>query len=515
FFTNISHEIRTPLTLILGPMEDMKKSRALPSELKNSFDIMQRNGHRMLRLVNQLLDFRKIQNKKMRLRITEMDYSQFVRKLCENFSYFARQKKIKFETDLPETPYYMWIDAEKVDSIFFNILSNAFKFTSPGRKVTVSWDEGDTFVDVVISDQGKGIARERLPLIFERYISHSDESDYFTGTGIGLALSNELVKMHSGTILVESRPGEGSMFRVRLRKGNEHFEPEDFVSAGSGPMAHDFVSLEPQKIVNMPADPVANSRMPVIMLVEDNLEIIEYLKNALGGDYVIRYAVDGIQGLKTIRETQPDLVITDIMMPGMNGVEMTGRMKEDFEVSHIPVIMLTAKSNMEDQIGGIESGAEAYVLKPFNSEYLRAVISNILKQRTLILRKMSHLKEFSPGKVKITNRDEEFLNSILNAIEEQYNDPGFNVERLSQVSNLSRTVFYHKIKSLTGMSPVDFLKQMRLKIVARILLETNNTISETAYACGFNDEKYFRKCFRDLFGMTPGEYRKGKEPEKI
>jgi DNA-binding response OmpR family regulator len=311
-----------------------------------------------------------------------------------------------------------------------------------------------------------------------------------------LALSLELIKMHSGQILAESVPGEGSTFIVRLPKGKDHFSNVDFVDKRTEIRSHDLMEIDEINIQQSEITQQKSSDLPKVLLVEDNPEIMDYLKSSFIDYFSLSYAGNGVEGLKMIKENQPELIITDIMMPEMDGIEMTKLIKEDFDISHIPVVMLTARSNMDDQIGGIESGAEAYVLKPFNSDYLRAVITNLLKQRKLIMTRNSRPMEFSPGKIKVTNRDELFMNHILELIKEKYSSPEFNVELLCQSSNLSRTVFYHKIKSLTGLTPVDFLKQMRLKISAQLILEEGSNIAEVAYSCGFNDEKYFRKCFK-------------------
>ncbi|UCG27695.1 MAG: response regulator [Bacteroidales bacterium] len=515
FFTNISHEIRTPLTLILGPLEDIRNRENLPGVFRKSVDIMYRNGNRMLRLINQLLDFRKIQNNKMKIRVKKVDLPEFIGSICSNFEYLAFQKNIQFNCDVGEVAQEVWIDTSKIDSVLFNILSNAFKFTPSGKSVTVSLNVNREleYADVSVGDEGPGIPDEKINLLFDRYTSLSTDSKYLSSTGIGLSLSKELIEMHSGKILVNSKIGEGSEFILRLPLGNKHFKPEEIeirevqqVDTGRYEIDIDLDS-EPADIA--PKDVTAHS--PTILVVEDNPEVRSYIVDALSSFYNVVDAENGEDGLTITCAIHPDIIITDIMMPVMDGIEMTRKIKENFDTSHIPVVMLTAKSNLDDQIEGIDSGAEAYILKPFNAKFLLTVVRNLIKQRIKILEKYSRKESVKPGEIKITSRDEKFLKKIIRLIEENYSDSSLNVEKLVHISDVSRTVFYNKIKGLTGLTPVEFLRQMRLNIAAQFLVSSDYNINEIAYMTGFNDVKYFRRCFKSYFGMSPGEYKKIKE----
>ncbi len=511
FFTNISHEIRTPLTLILGPLEDLKKSKHLLPAISRPIEIMDRNGRRMLRLVNQLLDFRKMQNKKMQLKVQKTDVVVFVINICKNFTELASHKNIEFVFPAHSQNIEAWFDIEKMDSVLFNLLSNAFKFTSSGKsiKVEVFIDEIDGAISIKISDKGKGIPKEKLDLVFQRFTTMASENIDFNGTGIGLAYSYELVKLHHGDILVDSQVGKGSVFTIKLKQGVAHFKPEDLVPNESDKniLSHkneySFSNIEVSENRILPNE----KKEHTVLIVEDNPEVQYYIASVLVKFYHIVTAENGFEGLKQIHKIHPDLIITDLMMPEMDGITMTKTIKNDFSISHIPVVMLTAKSTLDDQMQGIGSGAEAYVLKPFNAEYLIVVVGNLIKQRSIILRKFQNQLPLNDD-IKITNKDEEFLNKIIRIIEEKCPDSNFNVEQLVKECSHGRTVFYNKIKGLTGLSPVEFLRKIRLNIASKYLKEHGYGIAEAAYLSGFNDVKYFSRCFKKEFDDLPSVFKK-------
>ncbi|MCW0484382.1 ATP-binding protein [Prolixibacteraceae bacterium A06] len=515
FFTNISHEIRTPLTLVLGPLEDMKRMADLPPQLKTPIQTMSNNGKRMLRLINQLLDFRKIQNQKMRLKLREVELTAFVRDICHNFEQMARQRQIRFSCPSEGPEVRVLVDPEKMDSVLFNLLSNAFKFTPAGKQIAVRIipDDKGRQVSVVVEDEGKGIAREKLPLLFERFTSLTDENADFSGTGIGLAYSYELVKLHHGDIAVKSAPGEGSSFTVNLLLGNAHFSKDELAGLQNEDLRHfsHADEFEPECKEEQQASavqPEPPETEQTVLLVEDNLEIRNYLASILAGRYQLLQAGNGEEGLALAREKQPDLIVTDLMMPVMDGISMTRLIKNDFALSHIPVVMLTAKSALDDQLEGIESGAEAYVMKPFHSEYLSTVIRNLLWQRQNVLGYFNKNNPFK-GDLKITNRDEEFLKNLVELIEKNCQDADFNVDALVKETSLGRTVFYNKVKSLTGMSPVEFLRNTKLQIAAQYIMAGGYSVSEAAYLSGFNDLKYFSKKFKERYNCPPSKFKEG------
>ncbi|MDA3816273.1 MAG: response regulator [Prolixibacteraceae bacterium] len=507
FFTNISHEIRTPLTLILGPIADIKEHNKLPAEVKSRIEIMERNGKRMLKLINQLLDFRKIQNKKMDLKVVPLSLNTFVDEICEQFTPIARHKNINFKVELPNIDIGVYADPNKFDSVIFNILSNAFKYTGSGKSIKVKIDAPDNdYVDIDITDKGNGIPKNKINYLFQRFTPLSESNNNLAGTGIGLSLAYEIMQLHKGDIIVDSKVGEGSTFTIRLPLGKAHFDDAQLYEKIEGEQEH----LNPDPITET-SEPIVfekpDSKKPVVLVVEDNTEVLLYISDCLNDLFKVETAIDGRDGLEKIKSIHPDLIITDVMMPEVNGIEFTKEVKNDFEHSHIPVIMLTAKSNVADQIEGVESGAEAYILKPFNSQYLRAVSQNFIKQRELVIRKYRDNEIGVHYDAKITSKDDEFLQQIFKIIEENFTNSDFNVEQLIDKSAYSRTVLYNKVKGMLGVSPVDLIRQVRLKHAARLITEGGHKISEAAYASGFNDPKYFRKCFKKMYSISPTEYK--------
>lgn len=512
FFTNVSHEIRTPLTLILGPLADIKAHTKLPAPIKRAIEIMDLNGKRMLRLVNQLLDFRKIQKGKMRLKLQEFDIVRFVSEVIENFSPLAKQKHIHLSFHSDINHQMIWADPDKLDSVLFNVLSNAFKFSSARKNISIRIGQPtNNFIEIQCIDEGKGIPKEKIPVLFQRYTPLSGSDVNYQGTGIGLALSYEIMQLHGGEIDVESEEGKGSRFFIRLRLGKEHFIAQDFaeeeIAIGEPHHRKLEESEEPEIKEKLPAEKFMNKPIFSILLVEDNNEIVGYIQHILEPAYEVLISKNGVEALEMLEKHHPDLIVTDVMMPEMDGIEFTLKLKNNFETSHIPVIMLTAKSQIEDQIHGIESGAEAYILKPFNASYLKAVVLNMLKQREIIMKRFFDRRKTLAEGIKITTKDEKFMQDIQKIIEKNYSDPEFNVERLVEVSTVGRTVFYNKIKGLTGIAPVEFLRSMRLKIASNLLIDSGYNVSEIGYMSGFNDIKYFSKCFKNQFGMTPTEYK--------
>ena len=517
FFTNISHEIRTPLTLILGPLEDIRRMKDLPPSVKAPVEIMSNNGQRMLRLINQLLDFRKIQDRKMKLHLQKVDIYSMVRDACLNFSQTAVHRKILFFYPDEERPLMIFADREKIDSVLFNLLSNAFKFTPEGKQITVCVSVSGRAVSVSVKDTGIGIGKDKLPFLFQQFSTLTDRDVEFPGSGIGLAYSQELIRLHHGTIDVKSIPGEGSTFTINLLLGKEHFssveteyefQPEDDSPAGGVPVGS-FSHI----LMKTPDDSGDPGKKFKVLLVEDNPEIRNYVASILAVRYQVIHAGNGEEGILIAREKQPDMVVTDLMMPLMDGITMTRKIKEDFNLSHIPVVMLTAKSTRSDQIEGIESGAEAYVTKPFHSGYLLSVVDNLFRQRQNVL---EHFNKHNPwkGKLKITDKDEEFLKSIVALIERNCQDAEFNVDKLVKESGFGRTVFYNKIKTLSGLSPVEFLRNARLQIAAQYLSKGCYSVSEAAYSSGFSDLKYFSKKFKERYQCSPSKYKEKQKTGK-
>jgi signal transduction histidine kinase/ligand-binding sensor domain-containing protein/DNA-binding response OmpR family regulator len=513
FFTNISHEIRTPLTLILGPLEDIKsKTREISPEIYNELRIVHKNGKRMLHLINQLLDFRKIQNNKMRLKVSEFNIVQFSREVFDSFVPMAHHKNLEFifQTDQEETD--IWADATQMDVVLYNILSNAIKFTPHGKKVTFSIQHTDNKeLTISITDEGKGIPEKSLQDIFSRYTILSDQE--MSGTGIGLSLAYEITRLHGGQLSVDSTEGSGSTFNITLPIGKHHLANRtdvDFLEEDTPhyhPVTED--TFDPQENVQHSIEEDSSANKPAALIIEDNPEILEYICQALKTDFNTYKALSGEEALKLLEKIHPDLIVTDVMMPGMDGMELTGHLKKDFATSHVPVIMLTAKSDIEDQISGLQCGADAYLPKPFNTKLLKTVALNLIEQRKRIIAKFRDNKTIDPETLKVTSKDEEFLQKLVTFIQDNYSNE-FSIEELAEQLCVSRTVFYNKVKGLTGMSPVEFVRQIKLKIAAQ-LLEKGYNVSEVSFKIGFNDVKYFSKQFKNLFGYPPSKHKE-EEP---
>ncbi len=506
FFTNISHEIRTPLTLIIGPLEDILADRDISGRKKMQMEIMLKNARRMLRLTNQLLDFRKVQNNKMTLKIRKIEIVAFTREIFDSFLPLASHKGIDCSFESEFTEHSIFADPSKLDIIIYNIISNALKFTCTGKKVTVkiSKSELSDSTDISVTDEGPGIPQKDLANLFTRYtiLNNSD----LGGTGIGLALSWELAKLHGGNILVESTPGKGSTFSVRLPEGFGHFRnipdfyPED---AGNVGFKHQNETID--EIENEESFLPDTTDKNMILVVEDNHEVLDYICQSLKSFFICIGARNGSEGLHLARTLNPDLIITDIMMPGMDGIEMTGVLKEDFNTSHIPVIMLTSKSEMTDQIKGIKTGAEAYITKPFSMEYLKTVASNLLSQREKIIARFLKEKPLEKAQTGINSKDEEFISKVVSFVEDHCSNT-ISIDDLAGECNVSRTVLYNKIKGLTGLSPLDFLRKIKLNMASRYIGKGYN-VSEAAFRTGFTDVRYFSRLFKQQFGHLPSQHK--------
>ncbi len=509
FFTNISHELRTPLTLISGPVENILKTEKLNNSMRTQLEIVHSNARRMLRLINEILDFRKIQNHKMRLKIQQTEFRLLVEETCGNFNKEAYDKHINFrlENDVPDAK--LWIDREKVDIIIYNLLCNAFKFTPAGKSITVRVSEKKDFVLLQVVDEGVGIPHEKRNILFERFSSHNEIENLAgkAGTGIGLNLVKELVDLHKGYIEVESETGNGATFTVMFRKGKEHFGNEvDFVMS-SELLPHTNDVMQP-RLDNV----VIKQKLPKMLVVEDNEDMCSFLGNIFSQNFTVLSAKDGLEGLRIVRETCPDIVVTDLMMPNMDGLELTDHIKKEEPTSHIPVILLTAKEAIESRLEAMRFGADDYITKPFSAEYLKARVDNILKQRErlseryrndlLTLKAAPLKKEKSP--------DEIFLAKLLDFMERNMDNNELVVEEMVSDMAMGRTVFFNKLKNLTGLSPVEFIREVRIKRAAQLLETGAYNVTEVTYMVGMNDSRYFSKCFKAVYGMTPTEYKRQK-----
>lgn len=519
FFTNVSHELRTPLTLILGGIEDVRKHEELTPRGGTSLNLAYKNARRMLTLINQLLDFRKIVKNKMELKIARVNLVQLVEDALDDFREMASERHIELLFTVSNRSILVWVDLERIESVVYNLLSNAFKFTRNGGRIemvlTVNESEGS--VSMTVRDNGIGIAKEQQNSIFERFhqASRSVVGD-MKGSGIGLALCREIVALHQGEISVDSKLGEGSAFTVKLRLGNAHFGMEqiDFgeLQGGKKPgyMVSDYSSAESGRRT----DVVPPEDSQKILLVDDNRELRLFMYNSLIENYRVVEAEDGVEALEVIRREMPDIVVTDLMMPNMDGIELIGNIRSDFSISHIPIIMLTAKHSPDERIKAMEYGADGYITKPFSIELLQARIDNLLTQRRKLFEKFStqsarnKVVELSPKDVVVTDRDEAFMKNVMAWLGDNIENSDLTIDQLATHLGLGRTTMYNKLKSLTGKSPVELIKEYRIN-KSHLLLRTGQfSVSEVAYKVGFSDPGYFSRCFREQFNMSPAEYLK-------
>ena len=507
FFTDISHELRTPLTLIANPIEEVINNESLSQEGHENMITAKRNTDRMLKLINQILDFRKIQNNKMKLYIEQVDVLPLFKQTFENFSSIAHQKDIHFELNCPQEYQTIYTDIDKLEKILFNLLSNAFKYTPNGKSILITVTFDKNALNFSIKDEGKGFDLYQIDTLFKRFETLG-QKDNNLSSGIGLSLVKELVHLLHGSIKVDSTLGKGSVFEVSLPINYDAFKSDENIEFIMDDSQQTTTSYKiPENI-----SPTEGTDKNIdILIVEDNEELRHFLVNMLQKDYRILEAADGKSGLDLTVSAMPDLIISDIMMPVMDGIELLEAVKKNHDISHIPFILLSAKASLDDRIQGLEYGADDYITKPFSSSYLKARISSLLKQRDALRRHFTRKSgDISPSIPQITHFDETFINQIVQAVEEGLQNPDFKIEDLADSMNLSRTVFYRKIRSLLGVSPIDFVRDMRIKRAVQLLDSEAYTISEVAYMSGFSSPQYFNRVFKNIMNCTPTEYKTSK-----
>ena len=506
FFTNISHELRTPLTLISAPVENVLQNEKISPSVRTQLEIVASNAKRMLRLINEILDFRKIQNKKMRLRVQATNLAQLVSDTCQNFNKEAYDKNIHFHIVNKIPDQEVWVDREKADIILYNLLSNAFKFTGADKTITVQVSDKQDFILIEVIDEGVGIPMDKRNILFERFASHDQIENLAgkAGTGIGLNLVKELVDLHHGYIEVTSEEGKGSTFTVMLRKGKNHFGSDvDFLSDDT--QTNSVVDTTANRIDQI----IESQQLRNLLIVEDNEDMRAFLSKLFNNKFNIVTATDGVEGKDKAIENMPDIIISDLMMPNCDGLEMTEQLKTDERTSHIPVVLLTAKASIEDRLKAMEFGADDYITKPFSAEYLIARIDNILAQRDRLQESYrKNLMNLQPNKKSKPTPNETFLARLMDFMEKNMDNNELLVEDMVNAMALGRTVFFNKLKGLTGLSPVEFIREVRIKRAAQLLETTTYNVTEVTYMVGMNDSRYFSKCFKAVYGMTPTEYKK-------
>ena len=511
FLTNISHEFRTPLTLILSPLERLLQTSKEP-ETRTQLELMSRNARRLLNQVNQLLDFKKLEVEETTFTPASGDMVQFIREISHSFSEMAGKKHLAFVFESRVKSLHMTFDQAKMSRVMYNLLSNAFKFTPGNGQVTVTVnrlqayaaDEPD-IVEIKVSDTGIGIPSEVRYKIFDRFYQHSLPGTMVNqGSGIGLSITREFVKLHDGTIQVDSEEGKGSTFTIRLpvRQDSEHAKTP-------GETAEKAYAAAPNLAAAGEAGAARNDApKPSLLLVDDNPDFRSYLREALKQQYEILEAPNGKKGLETILNEMPDLVVSDVVMPEMDGIELCRLVKGDQRISHIPLILLTAHTAEERQLQGYETGADAYITKPFQFDILSVRIQNLIRQKEHLRKKMQRFVDVKPSEVKITSLDEQLIEKAIEVVEQNISNAEFSVEDLSHALAMSRVYLYKKLLALTGKTPIEFIRIMRLKRAAQLLEKSQLTIAEVAYKVGFNNPKYFARYFREEFGMLPTAYQK-------
>ncbi|WEK20146.1 MAG: two-component regulator propeller domain-containing protein [Candidatus Pedobacter colombiensis] len=517
FFTNISHELRTPLTLIVSPLEEISRTETLSVKGTAYLNIVNRNANRMIRFINQLLDFRKIQSDKMQLNIAKIDLLALVRDICHHFTGMAEEKSIIFNIAPPGQEIYAWVDEEKIDIIIYNLLSNAFKFSPANTSITVtiSHISETEEIELCIIDEGRGVPADKLEEIFEIYYEGNTPGErHLHGTGIGLALARDLALSHHGKLWAQKNTGSGMTFILRLKSGKSHFKTTE-VKFDDAVHNTEFINIDAADMI--PEKSVKNIRdmqTPTVLIVEDNPELRNFLSVKLDGLYQVKSAADGAEGLNAAVMLLPDLIISDVMMPNMDGIQMLDQLKNDIRTSHIPMILLTAKSSVESQIEGLKYGADLYITKPFHTDYLLISIENLINSRKKLFEQLSNalnkkIVTLGPEEIVITSKDETFLKETIKIVEEGMKDSNFNIEEVATTIGMGRTTFYKKLKSLTSLSPVEFVRDMRLKRSKQLLDAGMQTVSEIGYLVGFNSLPYFSTCFKEKYKISPSEYMKG------
>lgn len=510
FFTNISHELRTPLTLIMGPLEDAMSSPKLHFTIKNNLDFIQRNSMRLLRLINQLMDFRKLEEGKMKLQASENNIAGFVSDIAISFKGIAQKKSITYKVISKTQDLQIWFDVNMLDKVLFNLLSNAFKFTAENGVITVTIDKlpNENMASIKVQDTGIGMDTTHA---FELFYQGQSS---FRGSGLGLSLSKELIDLHHGTITVSSETNKGTSFEIKLPIGRSHLRPDE-IQAEKASLNNIY---EDEKIYTTNVEPVELMKKPEgvhqkdrsILIIEDNDDLRAFLKKRLGESYEIHEAANGEKGITEAFDIVPDLIISDILLPGQDGLQITETLKQDIRTSHIPIILLTAKGSISEQIAGIKSQADAFIVKPFNLEYLEVTIKNLLKNRA-VLREHYTSELPTESKSNSANKiDRKFINEFTALVESNLSNEDFAVDDICKKIGISRVQLYRKVKALIGYNVNDYILHVRLQKARFLLAKENLTISEVSYRVGFSSQGYFSTVFKSKFGVTPSEFKEKK-----
>ena len=497
FFTMIAHEIRTPVSLIIGPLEKIMQSTHIPINERQELEIIDRNSQRLLYLVNQLLDFRKVEQKEIRMKFTSQSIKELMQAVCERFSPTLQQNGVSFSVTYPDEHFHADVDKEALTKVLSNLLTNANKYTQSMIEVRFQeHPERQTF-SIEVKDNGKGMNEEELKKIFKPFYQASENKP---GTGIGLSIVKGIVEAHHGQVNVTSQPGKGSSFIITLPRKQENLVTEEEENQATNPI--------PEDIIPEQNDTAATSQkvLPIMLIVDDNEDMLNFLSSHFQTSYTIVTAVDGVDALNKLKEQEVALIISDWMMPNMNGIDLCKAVRNNQLTSHIPFILLTAKTDTEAKITSMNCGADAYIEKPFSLQYLEACIKNLLELRLQLRQKFSQMPTVSINSIAANQNDKVFLEKMNHLIEENLNNEELSVDFLAEKLCISRSGLFVKIKGLVNTTPNEMIQIIRLKKAASLLLENQYRINEVSYMVGFNNPSYFSKCFQKQFGMKPGEY---------
>ncbi len=510
YFTNISHELLTPLTIIMLLIESLKKNNRSDSF---QYDMMKTNANRLKRLIQQILVFRKTESGNIKLKISENDIIDFVKNICHsNFQPLITEKKINFSINAEHEHYMAWFDPDKLDKVLYNLLSNAFKYTPKGGDISLKMSfidrQDNTILRLSVSDTGCGITEKDLPHIFQRFYTGS-KSDPSQSHGIGLSLTSELLQIHKGNIEVKSNPDEGSVFTIEIPVSKGTYTEEEFFNEESfePTVLHDLPEIIPSdKSVEFEEEDKKHEDY-TILVVEDNRELQNLIVEYFARTYKVLSSENGHQAMESIRENEVDLVISDVMMPEMDGLTLCKILKNDINTSHINILMLTARNSTEDRIDCYNAGADAYIAKPFELQVLVARVKNLIKKRKQKTENFQNNQEINISSMECGSIDEEFLKQAIIKVEARLSDVSFDFDQFSVDLGTSKSTLHRKLKSLTGLAPVEFIRNVRLKHASKMIVNNTGNVSEIAYAVGFNDPKYFSRLFKKQFGQSPSEYQ--------
>ena len=508
FFANISHEFRTPLTLISGPIQQQLKKDNLTVDERTKFEMINRNSSRLLSLVDQLLDLSKIEAGSLKLKVSKSELMPFIGTLTDSFTYAGQLKEINYIVNNNPSTIDTWFDKDILEKIIVNLISNAFKYTPQRGSIVCNAFITENKLNFEIKNSGPGLSKEELSKIFERFYQLNENEQ---GVGIGLALIKELVALHKGTIAVTSVTDEWTTFKIEIPVKKEDFKESEIRMIVLQSKVSEEISTVNEEVNLIETDPKLNldennDDKPILLIVDDNADIRAYVSSLFKENYTILSALNGKEGVELAIRNVPDIVISDIMMPVKNGIELCNTLKQDERTSHIPIILLTAKAGEENVMEGIETGADAYVTKPFSEELLQIRVEKLIESRNKLQKRYSQEVILRPKDIAITSIDEQFLERLQKVLDEKLVESSYSIEDFSKAVGMSRMQLHRKLKALTGLSATEFIRSQRLKLAAQLLKKSEINVSQVGYTVGFNDHAYFSKCFKEMYGCTPTEF---------